>query len=71
MELQEVRARIPELQAALGDQESLQDLHLALGDYLIRRDVIRDVKEDEKGLLNSSDGGEVLPLLLSSDHKEE
>ena len=22
------------------------------------------------GLLNSSDGGEVLPLLLSSDHKE-
>ena len=48
VELQEVRARIPELQAALEDQESLQDLHLALGDYLFRRDVIRGVKEDEK-----------------------
>ena len=47
-ELQEVHARIPELQKVLAIGESLQDLHIALGDFLIHRDVRRDVAEDVK-----------------------
>ena len=46
-ELQDIRARLPELKAALKPDEALQDLHLALGEWLIHRDVARDIAEQE------------------------
>ena len=41
----DIRCRMPELQEALKDGEAFQDVHLALGDFLIQREIKWDFKD--------------------------
>ena len=70
-ELEDVRARLPELKESLKPDEALQDLHLALGDWLIQRDVARYISgEEDIPIIPTLLYPEIVVQLVQGAHEE-